>query len=297
MSVELSNKSFKHAYLILAHNEFGLLELLVERLDDARNDIYIHIDAKVAELPKLKTHSARLFFISERYDVRWGDVSVLKAEFALFRIANRESSSYSYYHLLSGVDLPLKSQDYIHSYCAQHQGAEFIGFYEGENKEAEIYRKVRIRHLFPGDFRGSGIVCLCKRIIRALYIRLQILLGINRYPNMRFDKGTQWVSITDSLVSELLKAEQSILSIYEGSFCSDEIAIQSFVANSEFMERVYDRHNEGRSAMRYIGWQDGVLVDFEEGDLERLQTSEAFFARKFNSRNMDFISKVLKLSE
>lgn len=30
----------KHAYMIIAHNEFDLLEILVRLLDDPRNDIY-----------------------------------------------------------------------------------------------------------------------------------------------------------------------------------------------------------------------------------------------------------------
>ena len=37
----------KHAYLIMAHNEFHILEKLILLLDDSRNDIYIHIDSKV----------------------------------------------------------------------------------------------------------------------------------------------------------------------------------------------------------------------------------------------------------
>lgn len=45
----------KHAYLILAHNEPELLSLLIERLDDARNDIYIHFDRKLTVLPDVKT--------------------------------------------------------------------------------------------------------------------------------------------------------------------------------------------------------------------------------------------------
>ena len=37
----------KHAYLILAHHEFGLLQTLIDCLDDVRNDIYVHIDKTV----------------------------------------------------------------------------------------------------------------------------------------------------------------------------------------------------------------------------------------------------------
>ena len=35
-----------HAYMIIAHNQFELLERLIAALDDERNDIYIHIDKK-----------------------------------------------------------------------------------------------------------------------------------------------------------------------------------------------------------------------------------------------------------
>ena len=37
----------KHAYLIIAHNNFYILEKLILLIDDIRNDIYLHIDSKV----------------------------------------------------------------------------------------------------------------------------------------------------------------------------------------------------------------------------------------------------------
>mgnify|MGYP001737990037 CR=1 FL=1 len=71
----------KHAYLILAHNEPELLSLLVERLDDVRNDIYIHFDRKLSILPDIKTQHAGLYILKDRVDVRWADVSMLEAEY------------------------------------------------------------------------------------------------------------------------------------------------------------------------------------------------------------------------
>ena len=38
--------SKKHAILIMAHNQFEILEKLMTQLDHERNDIYIHIDRK-----------------------------------------------------------------------------------------------------------------------------------------------------------------------------------------------------------------------------------------------------------
>lgn len=40
------NNENKHAYLIMAHNQAELLYKLLELLDNASNDIYIHIDKK-----------------------------------------------------------------------------------------------------------------------------------------------------------------------------------------------------------------------------------------------------------
>lgn len=285
----------KHAYLILAHGDYQILELLISQLDDARNDIFVHIDKK-SEVPELKTEHAGLQIIRDRVDVRWGDVSVLKAEFALMRAA-QTMGYYAYYHLLSGVDLVLKSQDYIHRFFAEHQGTEFVGFYSGADLGQDLLRKVGRYHLFADSFRGKGLVWQAKRAVRALWIRAQERLGRELRRNTRFAKGTQWFSITQHLVQNLLVNEMSIVSLYEGTFCCDEIAVQTFVYNSPFMARVYDQSNEGRSCLRHIGWQDGTLHDFSREDLEELRSSDAIFARKFNSRDMDFLREVVALSQ
>lgn len=87
----------KHAYLIIAHNEFEILKRLIQALDDERNDIYIHFDRKLNHYPDCRTSYAKLTFLEERMDVRWGDISVVDAEFALFDEAYRRGE-YSYYH-------------------------------------------------------------------------------------------------------------------------------------------------------------------------------------------------------
>lgn len=39
----------RHAFLIMAHNHFDFLKILLKRLDDPRNDIYLHVDRKAAD--------------------------------------------------------------------------------------------------------------------------------------------------------------------------------------------------------------------------------------------------------
>ena len=118
----------KHAYLILAHEDFDVLRLLLRCLDVPENDIYIHFDRKVRVLPSdLKTKTARLSILKNRVRVYWGDYSMVKAEYLLFEAAVSHGP-YLYYHLLSGVDLPIKNQAYIQQFFQDNQGKEFIDY-------------------------------------------------------------------------------------------------------------------------------------------------------------------------
>jgi glycoside transferase family 14 len=286
----------KHAYLILAHNEPELLSLLVERLDDVRNDIYIHFDRKLSVFPDIKTLHAGLYILKDRVDVRWADVSMLEAEYKLFHAVVDSGCQYSHHHLISGADLPLKNQDYIHSFFAQHQGKEFVGLHQRPmNSHAD--RALHYWHPFTRSFRGSGCVFAIKRILRYLVIQTQVLLGIRRNTTIPFHKGGQWVSITRELIDYLLEQEDRAFTIFSRTFGADEYFVPTLIWDTPFMERLFDATDESRGAMRYIGWRaDGQLIDFTSQDLPALQQTEYLFARKFNSRDKAFLQEILALS-
>ena len=286
----------KHAYLILAHNEPELLSLLVERLDDVRNDIYIHFDRKLSVLPDIKTLHAGLYILKDRVDVRWADVSMLEAEYKLFHAVVDSGCQYSHHHLISGVDLPLKNQDYIHSFFVQHQGKEFVGLHQRPmNSHAD--RALHYWHPFTRSFRGSGCVFAIKRILRYLVVQTQVLLGIRRNTTIPFHKGGQWVSITRGLIDYLLEQEDRAFTIFSRTFGADEYFVPTLIWDTPFMERLFDATDESRGAMRYIGWRaDGQLIDFTSQDLPALQQTEYLFARKFNSRDKVFLQEILALS-
>ena len=286
----------KHAYLILAHNEPELLSLLVKRLDDVRNDIYIHFDRKLSILPDIKTQHAGLYILKDRVDVRWADVSMLEAEYKLFHAVVDSGCQYSHHHLISGVDLPLKNQDYIHSFFAQHQGKEFVGLHQRPmNSHAD--RALHYWHPFTRSFRGSGCVFAIKRILRYLVIQTQVLLGIRRNATIPFHKGGQWVSITRGLIDYLLEQEDRAFTIFSRTFGADEYFVPTLIWDTPFMERLFDATDESRGAMRYIGWRaDRQLIDFTSQDLPALQQTEYLFARKFNSRDKAFLQEILALS-
>lgn len=283
----------KHAYLILAHNEFAVLQRLIRALDDVRNDIFIHFDKKVSCLPELKTNKSNLYLLDDRIDIRWGDVSVVEGEYALFEAALKKGR-YNYYHLLSGVDMPLRSQNEIYNFFEKHKGKEFIGFSNGD-LSSQLDRKVMRYHFFPKHFRANkDIITILRKTTRYVAIHMQILLGIKRNTHISLKKGTQWVSITHDFVTYVLQHKKQVLKAYSHTFCSDEIFLQTLCWNSSFKENVFDFLDESHGCARKIGWQNNELVDWHNEDYDRLIKSDAMFARKFNSENIDVVDRLLK---
>ena len=219
----------KHAYLIIAHNEPDILKLLVSVLDDERNDIYVHIDVKASFDGKdIKTEKSNLCLIQNRIDARWGDFSLIEVELALFGEAYK-NGHYSYYHLLSGVDLPIKTQDYIHGYCQSHFGTEFIGFSQNVTAK-ELQWRSQHYFIFAKDFNNHSFI---KRLLRAFFIKIQMLVGYRRIQE-EVKKGSQWCSVTHEFVGFLLSHENYIRKYFNHTYCPDELVMQTLCWNSKF---------------------------------------------------------------
>lgn len=281
-----------HAYLIIAHDKIEQLQLLLDCLDDERNDIYLHIDKKFGPIPTLSTRKARLFVLSKRLDVRWGDYSQVEAELLLIETALSGGFAYSYLHLLSGADLPIKTQDHIHSFCAKNAGKEFIGYHSTE-ETAETIRRAHRYHLFPKYFRSTNVIL---RSLRFAFLLFQDIFKLNRNSGTCFRKGAQWFSITSEMASFFLSQKHWLDKTFHHTFCPDELAIQTIAWNSTFKDRLYDIEDEYCGNMRCIKWHNGQLSDWTADDYQTLACSDALFARKFNLDDPTFIKRVLQLS-
>ena len=230
-------KVMRHAFLILAHNEFQILKILLSMLDDGRNDIYLHIDKKVVlgplEQDLFRLAKARLFVLEQRLDVRWGDISVVKAELLLLETASMKGP-YDYYHLLSGVDLPIKSQDYIHRFFEKNKGYEFVPYSCGEANLKDLERKVFKYHLFCRYYKiPPRIFKKQVQSLRINFLKLQDFFHYNRPKEIEFKKGSNWVSITHELLTIILAQKSFILRRFKNVCCGDEIFLQSILWNSE----------------------------------------------------------------
>lgn len=269
----------KHAYLILAHNNWEILERLLMLLDDERNDIYLHIDKKVI-FPDVKNRVKKSnLYVVARKNIRWGDISLVEAEYILFETAYRRGG-YSYYHLLSGVDLPLKSQDYIHSFFDAHFPIEFIGFAQVPGFEDRV-NKIHLFHRYQRT--SNRYVNFLFKTLREFFILLQKIAGYNFYKSSaQLKMGPEWVSLTYHAVELILSKKEEVMRLYRRASCSDEVYKQTIIGNSFLYERVYDGKDDYKSCMRLIDWSRGNPYVFRNEDFESLISSDRLFARKFD---------------
>ena len=95
----LAQVNKKHAYLIMAHNNFSQLQTLISLLDDPMNDIYLHVDKKATTFcaDRIKANHSNLILI-DRIRVNWGGHSQIKCELNLLKASAK--NQYMYYHLL-----------------------------------------------------------------------------------------------------------------------------------------------------------------------------------------------------
>lgn len=277
----------KHAYLILAHKNFGQLRKLIELLDHPRNDIYVHVDAKAGDFReddwKEATRHSTLVFLPDRINVNWGGVSIMRSELALLKRATGDGH-YDYYHLLSGMDMPIKSQDYIHDFFDSHKGKEFINLWEFKKSTLSRFRYFTIFPEGEGKFRT--------RIVNHIFKGLQMAIGYRINRDVDFHFGSQWFSITDPLARYVVSREDWLERVFRHTSTCDEIFLPTLVCNSPFRDNLFvpvpvkNQKEVNLSNMRFIDWTRGESIrhpwTFRADDMPLLESVDHLWARKFD---------------
>lgn len=300
----------RHAYLIIAHSNWDQLTILLDALDAKNHTIYIHIDKKVKNVPLDKLKNAVKFshiYIYQEYKVYWGSYALVQTELFLFEKAHQQH--FDYYHLLSGADLPIKSQQYIDDFFEKRKGFEFVHFDTDERlkNDKEIGRRTRLYHFLQNYRRRYKISVVNSffTFLERVLLVIQLLLGVNRmkkYSEFVIKYGSQWVSITDDLVSYILKNKKIIDEIFSCTNCADELFIQTLVYNSEYKNKLYNKNfdDDNCGNMRLVDikkrGKNGNPYIWKISDLNEIKNSPCLFARKFDkNKDIKIIEKVIEL--
>jgi hypothetical protein len=263
------------AVLVLAHHNQEQLSLLINHLC-TDFDVYVQIDKKAAlsidSLPKYKN----VFYFKE-IEVYWGDFSLVQNMLSVLKKAF--VNKHTHYLIISGDDLPIKpnweiieffhnNKDKIYMYSNPLPIASW-GFNHGFDRlDRYWYMKIKSRQL--------------AKILGRSGLLLQKFLGIKvkRFP-LTYYAGSQWINLTHSsleVVIEFLDNNPAYMKKLKYSRATDEIWVQSIIMNTELKDKVVNND------LRYIDWETGPEFPkkLNENDLDKLERSNALFARKFD---------------
>lgn len=267
----------RHAYLIIAHNEPEVLKYLVSSLDDDRNDIFIHFDKKVNVIPELSTERSGLHILEKRVDVRWGSVSQIKCEYALFETA-AAYGPYDYYHLISGVHLPLKSVDVIDDYYSSVSGKAVLCGFTKDIEYQETLKLRRINLFLRGFASKDKTLRTSSQFLWKSFIAVQRLLGITINKNRSFYKAANWLSLPEDAMSYVLSCKEEVLKTYRFSLCGDEFFVPSLLMDSIFKDKIVDS-----DILLKVDMQRANPVSYHISAWEGMKGSPYLFARKFST--------------
>ncbi len=275
----------KHAYCILAHGNWQQLQMLMNVLDDVRNDIFLHIDAKsTADFEKVGGHinlqHSRLYY-AESVDVRWSDISLADAEMSLFRKIIEVRNNYDRVHLISGADFPLKKQEEIHEFFDKRK-EEFM-----DVRHPKIFEKrLRYYHLFVKYRRNRPLVDFMRRLL--LIPQIPFVDRLKKAP-LKYAYGSEWCSLTYAAVKEIVEKYPTCRYMFKYSTCPDEHYKQMILqANPKFSFA-----KEG--CMRYVVFSSDnpSPKTLTMADYNHVMKSGCLFARKFDIKvDLEILSRI-----
>lgn len=275
----------KHAFLIMAHNNFSVLLSFIKQIDAENHDIYIHINKRVKcyphnEIIECATKSKIVFV--DRKVVKYCDYTMMEAVKSLMETAVK--NKYDYYHIVSGADMMLKSNEEFDRFFENNCGKEFVGFEESYSEDAVHYKNYFIAlHRTKYHYVNVAFIKARKWLI-ALQKRFHLKVkGIEGY---EVKKGYDWYSVTHNAIIYLLDKEPMFKKAFYRAFCPTENFPHTILWNSKFKENLYqlNSHDTCEQCLRYIDWKRGSPYTFKYCDKELLDNSNSMFARKFDEK-------------
>lgn len=273
----------KHAFLIIAHNHFDILEKLIKMLDHERNDIFLHIDKRVKDFDQerfSKLLKKSNIFFTRRMAVYWGHSSQVDCELLLLE-ACLNQGKYQFVHLLSGVDLPIQTQNYIHSFFDRHPNTQFlqVGW-----AEKHLYRLNRYHFFLKHTEISVGIKTLVNKVNNIVTEKLNIN-RLKKYNQMEVVKTANWFSISGECAEYVYSKRKFIKKLTRFTVCADEMFLGTVIYDSPYWKQVYNPEPSWDGHMRYIDRIRNIGSSphtFTIGDKKLIEESEMLFARKFD---------------
>jgi hypothetical protein len=288
------------AYLVLAHNNPGVLERAVATLSSDDCDFFIHIDRK-SDLSQFSAiRGENVHFSEDRLPLYWGEFSLVQATLLLLRGALASRRAPDYCVLMSGTDFPLRSGRYIENFLVTSRGLEFINVVKVPAPGKPLSRINTLR--FPRS-----------QPLRHLAGRAWVKLGLperdyrNYLGNLEPYSGSQWWALSREAceyILDFIERNPRFVQFFENVFAADEAFFHTILANSPFQSRI--RRNLVYEDWSAEGAHPAMIADrhvafFQQHNEVRVRDvygeGETLFARKFSDSNPGLLRQIEEMIE
>jgi len=277
------------AYVLRVHKNPEQINMFIQQLlTDEQADIYIHIDKKFMDAVSARViEHPRVIKIKENVTVTWGEMSAVDATIELLKAVAESGKKYHFVCLRTGQDLMVRKGYKEHLF--QNKGKSLLSLREVDEK-SETAALFRIS--WPKCTRNVYDSMHPYRILRVA-LRKFYGMGANLLPNKtEFDNsirlfwGTEWFSISFDL-AQYIVGYLDKNPWYRGAF-RNSLAPSTMFFNTLAMNSPY----AGDVAVETQTWlrlgntykTNSHPVVFTTLDIEEIENSGCFFARKFDTR-------------
>lgn len=275
----------KKIILILAHKDLDYINYLINKLNNDNFEIYLHLDSKSSI--NINDINSKAIVVKNRIDVRWGEFSQVEATLSGLKQIIKEQKSFSHIILISGQDLPIKSNQYIYDLLEKNLENNFMQYFPipNEGKYSNFKWRYSRKH-YPSNE-------LFFRKINSIFIRLGLIKKDNRklFSNYKYYWGSQWWILNKEAIEYILEQSTTeYLKYFKYVFCSDEMYFQMLLLNSN------KKFNIINDPLKYMKWEEynhPKILTLDE--YEMIIKSDDIFCRKIDSiESRDLLDKLQK---
>jgi hypothetical protein len=264
------------AIMLLVHKNEEQVNRLINHLSKDFH-VYVHIDKRFS-VNIIKSENV---FIYKKYKTYWGSYNQIAATLYLLRKAFE--IKYDRYILISGQDLPIKTNDEIKKFFLNNN-LEYLDIVKIPNSNGwPNMDRLTTYNNMNEKYRNSGkILSIFNRIITRVFRKVSKILP--RRIDYDFYGGSNWTNYTHNCVQkifEYLKENKKYINRYKWTSCADEIFYQTIINK---LEGITIENN----CLRYIDWETGPEYPriLRKEDHDKIINSNKLFARKFDE-NID----------
>jgi len=270
-------KQARIAVLITAYkNEKQVNRLINHLVNDF--DIYVHVDTK----SNIKIVSHERVFVYKEFKIYWGNVNLVYSILSLLKHAHK--NDYDRYLLITGQDLPTKTNSKITEFFSQNRDIEYIEMYKMPDKRwGKAGGMDRVAKYWPNHFHKMHGKWHKSLRLAFGFCKLMCNIASKLHPrpmDYEFWGGAGWFNLTHTCVDEIIRytdMNTSFVKRFKHTWCSDEVFFQTIVNPLHGLQIVND-------SLRYLNWDytPGFPKSLGEEDFEDIIGSNAMFARKFD---------------